>query len=112
MTRLTFGVSASFFAAKIAVKQNAIDCSHEYLMAAEVVHKSFYVDDCSTGAADTNSALFLQQQLTELFSRGGFILGNGTQMIPLSYSRFLKISEIHEKYKSFLKLMNIQSTWY
>ena len=43
-------------------------------MAAEVVHKSFYVDDCFTGAADSKSALILQQQLTELFSRGGFVL--------------------------------------
>ena len=69
-----FGVSASSFAANIAVKQNAIDYSHEYPTAAEVIHKSFYVDDCLTGAADTNSALLLQQQLTELFSRGGFVL--------------------------------------
>ena len=43
-------------------------------MAADVDHKCSYVDDCLTGAADTNSALLLQQQLTELFSRGGFIL--------------------------------------
>ena len=37
----------------------------------KVVHKSFYVDDCLTGATDTNSALLLQQQLTEIF---GFVL--------------------------------------
>jgi hypothetical protein len=74
MTRVTFGVSASSFAANMSVKQNAIDYSHEYPMAAEVVKKSFYVDDCLTGATDSKSALILQQQLTELFSRGGFVL--------------------------------------
>ena len=74
MTRITFGVSASSFAANMAVKQNAIDYSHEFPLAAEVVHKSFYVDDCLTGTTDSKSALLLQQQLTELFSHGGFVL--------------------------------------
>ena len=74
MTRVTFGVSASSFAANMAVKRNAFDYSQEFPLAAEVVHKSFYVDDCLTGAADSKSALLLQQQLTELFSRGGFVL--------------------------------------
>ena len=74
MTRVTFGVSASSFAANMAVKQNAIDHSHEFPLAAEVVDKSFYVDDCLTGAADSKSALLLLQQLVKLFSRGGFVL--------------------------------------
>ena len=43
-------------------------------MATEVVHKCFYVDDCLTGAKDSKSALFLQQQLTRLLARGGFTL--------------------------------------
>ena len=54
MTRVTFGVSASSFAANMAVKQNALDYAHDYPMAAEVVHKSFYVNDCLTGAADSS----------------------------------------------------------
>lgn len=58
----------------MSVKQNAIDYSHEYPMAAEVVNKAFFVDDCLTGATDSMSAITLQQQLTELFSRGGFVL--------------------------------------
>ncbi len=74
MTRVTFGVSSSSFAANMAVKQNVIGYSLEYPEAAEVVHKSRYVDDCLTGAEDPESALTLQQQLTELFSRGGLIL--------------------------------------
>ena len=74
MTRLTFGVSASSFAANMAVKQNAIDHSHEYPLAAETAQKCFYVDDCLTGATNMESALMLQQQLTDLFARGGFVL--------------------------------------
>ena len=74
MTRVAFGVSASSFAANMAVKQNAIDYSHEFPLAAEVVQKSFYVDDCLTGAANSKLALMLQQQLTGLFSHGGFVL--------------------------------------
>ena len=74
MTRVTFGVSASSFAANMAVRQNAIDIAHEFPLAAEVVNKSFYVDNCLTGATDSESALLLQQQLTELFARGGFVL--------------------------------------
>ena len=71
MTRVTFGVSASSFAANMAVKQNALD---HFPAASEVVHKSFYVNDCLTGAPDPASALLLQQQLTKLFSLGGFVL--------------------------------------
>jgi len=74
MTRVTFGVSASSFAANMAVKQNAIDHADDFPLAAEIVDKSFYVDDCLTGASDSNSALHLQQQLTKLFSCGGFVL--------------------------------------
>ena len=71
MTRVTFGVAASSFAANMAVKQNAVDHTLEY---PEAVHKSRYVDDCLTGAEDPQSALTLQRQLCELFSRGGFVL--------------------------------------
>ncbi len=63
MTRVTFGVSASSFAANMAVKQNASDLSQDYPMAAEM---SFYVD--------FKSALLLQRELTEMFARGGFVL--------------------------------------
>jgi hypothetical protein len=58
----------------MAVKQNAIDHAHEYPLAAEVVEKSFYVDDCLSGAANQESAMMLRQQLNDLFSRGGFLL--------------------------------------
>lgn len=60
MTRVTFGVSASSFAANMAMKQNAIEHAQEFPLAADVVQKCFYVDDCLTGADDSNSVLILQ----------------------------------------------------
>ena len=57
MTRLTFGISASSFAANMAIKQNAINIAHEYPQASEVVEESFYVDDCLTGADNNEDAI-------------------------------------------------------
>ena len=60
MTRVTFRVAASSFTANMAVKQNALDFSHEYPMAAKTAETSFYVDDCLTGADDMEIAIILQ----------------------------------------------------
>ncbi len=61
MTRATFEVSASCFAANMAVKQNAIDFTHEYPLAAAVVEESFYIDDCLTGADDMETAIMMHK---------------------------------------------------
>ena len=74
MTRLTFGVSASSFAANMAVKQNALDLVHEYPSAAQVVEECFYVDDCLTGSNTIEGAINLHLKLVELFDRGIFLL--------------------------------------
>ena len=74
MTRLTFGVSASSFAANMAMKQNALDHASAYPLAAQAVVDSFYVDDGLTGADSISEARELQTQLHELFSMGGFVL--------------------------------------
>lgn len=74
MTRVTFGVSASSFAANMAMKQNAIDHAYKYPLAADVVEKSFYVDDCLSGADNHETAIKLQQQLYDLFTHSGFLL--------------------------------------
>ena len=44
MTRVTFGVSASSFAANMSVKRNAMDHALEYPKAANAVENGFYVD--------------------------------------------------------------------
>ena len=74
MTRVTFGVAASSFAANMAVKQNAQDLAVEYPLAAQTVENSFYVDDCLTGADNVETAVILHKQLCDLFTRGGFLL--------------------------------------
>ena len=66
MTRVTFGVSASSFAANMSVKRNA--------KAANVVENGFYVDDCLTGADSVEDAIDLHQQLVKLCAKGGFLL--------------------------------------
>ena len=74
MTRVTLDVSASSFAANMAVKQNAIDFATEFPVAAKVVDTSHYVDDCLSGANSTAEAIDLHTQLHTLFSKGGFLL--------------------------------------
>ena len=63
--RVTFGVSASSFAANMAVKQNATEYAQEFPLAADVIWKCFYVDNCLTGADNPNSALILQHNMYE-----------------------------------------------
>ena len=74
MTRVTFGVSASSFAANMSVRQNALDLAQEFPLAAKVVEDCFYVDDCLTGADTIERAILLYHQLLDLFNRGGFLL--------------------------------------
>ena len=74
MTRVTFGVSASSFAANMAVQQNALDLAIEYPRAAKIVAESFYVDDGLIVADSEQEAIEFQKQLQSLFSRGGFLL--------------------------------------
>ena len=74
MTRVTFGISASSFAANMAVKQNALDFALKYPLAAKIVDESFYVDDALTGADTVDEAIETQTQLQGLFSEAGFLL--------------------------------------
>ena len=74
MTYLTFDVSASSFAANMAVKQNAMDFALQYPLATQKVYKASYVDDGLTGANSIPEAIHLQKQLQELFHKGRFVL--------------------------------------
>ena len=74
MTRLTFGVSGSSFAANMAIKRNAVLHERSHPRAALAVHESFYVDDGLTGANSIPEATSLQNELQELFELGGFLL--------------------------------------
>jgi hypothetical protein len=74
MTRVTFGVSASSFAVNMSLQQNASDLAHEFPLAVQAVHQSFYVDDGLTGADSVSGAVALQEELQNLFTRGRFLL--------------------------------------
>ena len=74
MTRVTFGVAASPFAAVQALQQTATDFGQEHSLANSHVFKSFYVDDCLAGADTPQEAIQLQQQLRALLLKGGFDL--------------------------------------
>ena len=69
MTRLTFGVSASSFAANMAVKQNALDNAQTYPQAAQSVFESFYVDDGFAGANSIEEAVLLQKSTADIMVR-------------------------------------------
>lgn len=74
MKRVTFGVAASSFAANMSVRQNVTNFAAKYPLAAVVVDKSIYVDDCLTGADTVEEAVSLQVQLQALFGEARFLL--------------------------------------
>ena len=80
MTQVTFGVSASSFAANMCVKQNTIDFAKKYPLAATAVEESFYIADGLTGGDTVEMAIKLQRDLQDLFSSGDFLLRNGTRV--------------------------------
>ena len=74
MCRVTFGVTCSPFLASSVLLQVARDHSQEYPRAAEAVRKSFYVDDCLTGAATVEEAASLREELNALLARACMLL--------------------------------------
>ena len=74
MTRVTFGISASCFAANMAIKKNAQEFSSTYPLAAKVAQENFYVDDGLSGADGIDQAMHLRMELQQLFNQGGFTL--------------------------------------
>ena len=65
MTRVTFGMSASSFAANMSVHQNAIDFVSEYPLSAKAVEESFYVHDGLMSADLVDGAIKLQEELQD-----------------------------------------------
>ena len=59
MTRVTFSVSSSSYAANMCVKQNTADFARTYPLATQAVNRSFYVDDGLTGTDSVEEAIEL-----------------------------------------------------
>ena len=74
MTRITFGVAASAFAAIRSFQQTTLDCGDEFSLAKPHIFDSFYVNDCLGGADNVEQAFLLQQQLHGLLEKGGFLV--------------------------------------
>lgn len=111
MTRATFGVSASCFAANMAVKQNPLDFAQ---VSAQAVESSFYVDDGLTGADDVKTAITLRGQLCDLFARGGFVLrkwNSSDPTIRLYFRPYRQTCGIQRRYSLFLTQMVAPRLW-
>ena len=65
MTRVTFGVTSSPFLATQVLRQVAKDHGKQYPRAAKII-SNFYVDDCLTGAATSEEAREIQEELIAL----------------------------------------------
>ena len=74
MKRLTFGIASSPFLATRVLHQMADDYQDKYPEAATMVKKSFYVDNCFTGANTTEEALQKLQDLCSLMAEGQMVL--------------------------------------
>ena len=74
MTRVTFGVAASPFAAVQALQHTAADFGHDYILATPHIYESFYVDDCLARAQTPQEVITLHLQLRSLLLKGGFDL--------------------------------------
>ena len=101
MTRVTFGVSASPFAATKVLQQIVTDFGVNFPDAACVVLDSFYVDDCIAGADSIQEATSLQQQLQLLLQKGGFTLRKWRSNSP----EVLKVIPTHLQEESSVQEM-------
>ena len=74
MTRQTFGVLASPFAANMALRQNALNLQEKYPRAVQAALDCFYVDDGLVGTDSVDDTVGLRDELQRLFLAGGFTL--------------------------------------
>ena len=66
MTRVTFGISMSSFAANMSFEHNAMDHALKFPKAATIVEREFNIDDRLSGADSVEEALDIHQQLLKL----------------------------------------------
>ena len=72
MTRLTFLVTTSSFAANMALRQNTLNHLETHPQAARVALESFYTDDGLIGTDTVPEAIRLRRTMQQLFKLGGF----------------------------------------
>ena len=74
MTLLTFEVASSPFLATQVLRKLADDYSQSHSQAADLIHTSFYVDDCLTGADTVAEADSIRTSLNSLLSKAKMTL--------------------------------------
>ena len=98
MKRLTFGIASSPFLATRVLHQMADDYQDKYPEAAAMVKKSFYVDDCLTGANTPEEALQKLQDLCSLVAEGQMVLqkwrSNSTQVLQQIPEKLRETSDL------------------
>lgn len=71
---VTYGTASAPYLATRVLHELAENEYQNFPRASEIVKRDFYVDDLFSGANTREEALLLQDELTELLSRGGFNL--------------------------------------
>ena len=77
LCHVTYGITSSPFPASQVLLQTAEDHKDQYPDAAAIVQKSFYVDDCLTGADDLDVAKQLRSDLMTCYLYLALILESG-----------------------------------
>ena len=67
-------IITDFCGVRKVLQQLAVSGVSLYRRASNALKSDFYMDDCLSGADNTESALQLQQELIELCKSGGFLL--------------------------------------
>ncbi|XP_058456569.1 uncharacterized protein LOC131433966 [Malaya genurostris] len=75
---VTYGLASSSFLATRTLKQLAEDEGEAYPLGGPALRNNFYVDDFIAGAESIEEAIKLQTEITELLSKGGFVLRKWT----------------------------------
>lgn len=78
LTTVTYGMSSSPYIANRVIQQLIEDEGHNHPCAAAALRDGIYVDDILVGSDSIDDALRLQEDITNLMSKGGFSLRKWT----------------------------------
>ncbi len=92
LSTVTYGISAAPFLAIRCLFQLATEGEREFPLAAEVIRRSFYVDDVLTGVDSASEAAELAKQLQTLLLRGQFRLSKWAASVS-SLSGVIEVSD-------------------
>ncbi|XP_034828817.2 uncharacterized protein [Maniola hyperantus] len=110
MLRVTFGVASAPYLAVKTLQQIAKDEGHAFPLAAEIVAKDFYMDDCLSGCKNDEEALEIYHQMVGLLRKGGFELqkwmSNSSKLMELIHSN-AKITKSFNTNDEVVKILGL-----